>query len=364
MLIKLKKFVLGIIVIFFIIVIAYISYMQINYYRIEDNKKLEVKNNTENVLETGKKYTALTYNVGFGAYSDDYSFFMDKAVMKDGTKVQGKNGTGLSEKSVLRNTKGSMYLSQKSNPDFLLLQEVDTDATRSYKINQKKMFENKFSNYSSVFAINFHAKFLLYPFNDPHGYVNAGILTLSKYKTDEAIRRSYPVDNSFITKFTDLDRCFSVSKYSVKENKQLVIINNHMSAYDEGGKIRAKQLKLLNDVIKKEINDGNYVICGGDFNHSICDTLNSFETEQNPPEGLRELKEQDIVKGAKIIRADNVTEVATARNPSLPYTKGLNFRSVIDGFIVSDNIKATAVNVQNNFKYSDHNPVKLTFILK
>jgi hypothetical protein len=35
----------------------------------------------------------------------------------------------------------------------------------------------------------------------------------------------------------------------------------------------------------------------------------------------------------------------------------------VDGFIVSDNVTATAENINAGFAYSDNNPVKLTFTL-
>ena len=44
------------------------------FYRIPDHTALAVENNREAVLETGHTYTAVTYNVGFGAYGPDYSF--------------------------------------------------------------------------------------------------------------------------------------------------------------------------------------------------------------------------------------------------------------------------------------------------
>lgn len=48
------------------------------YYRIEDNLALEVTNNTKDIMvEFGKEYSIVSWNMGFGAYSDDYSFFMD-----------------------------------------------------------------------------------------------------------------------------------------------------------------------------------------------------------------------------------------------------------------------------------------------
>ena len=52
----------------------------------------------------------------------------------------------------------------------------------------------------------------------------------------------------------------------------------------------------------------------------------------------------------------------------MPYTKDVNYSVVLDGFIVSDNVMVNeVVNVaqENNelFLYSDHNPVKMNFVL-
>ena len=49
---------------------------------------------------------------------------------------------------------------------------------------------------------------------------------------------------------------------------------------------------------------------------------------------------------------------------NMPYTPGVNYTVVIDGFLVSDNVQASAKNIDAGFAYSDHNPVQLTFSLK
>ena len=120
---------------------GYVAYMQAKYYRIEDNLSLETTNNQNSILKTNTDYSALTYNIGFGAYDQDYSFFMDTGTMKDGTPVTGKSSRGNSKESVLKNTNGSTNLIKELSPDFALLQEVDVKATRSYGINQKENIE-------------------------------------------------------------------------------------------------------------------------------------------------------------------------------------------------------------------------------
>lgn len=345
-----------------VLVCGYVVYMQANYYRIEDNKPLEIVNNKNETLKTNTDYSAVTYNIGFGAYDQEYSFFMDRGIMEDGTEVVGKYSRARSKEHALRNTNGSTEIVEKLAPDFALLQEVDVRATRSHKVNQVKKFEEKLPNHSSIFALNFHAPYMMYPFNEPHGSVKSGLLTMSKYKATSAIRRSYPVDKRFLKKFFDLDRCFEVTRYPVDNNKELVLINNHMSAYDEGGVMRSRQLKLLNKTMEDEYKKGNYVIVGGDFNHALGDTANVFKTKQKNQ--VMELKDEDLSEGMKIVDASNNMKVPTCRSADSPYKKGVNYTTVLDGFIVSDNVLASAENVDADFMYSDHNPVKLTFKLK
>lgn len=357
--------VLGVILLTIIIfILAYIAYMQINYYRIEDNLSLKIFNNNNEILKTDSEYRAVTYNIGFGAYDQDYSFFMDTGKMEDNTPVTGKYSRARSKENARKNTDGATKTVKDLSPDFALLQEVDIDATRSYNINQKDSFEKILPNYSSTFALNFHAPYMLYPFKEPHGSVEAGLLTMSKFSVSSAIRRSYPVDNSFFTKFFDLDRCFTITRYPVENEKELVLINNHMSAYDKGGTIRASQLKLLNKTMKDEYEKGNYVIVGGDFNHALGGTVDVFESKQMIPEWVFELDNKDLADGMRIVNASNNKKVPTCRSCDIPYEKGVNYTTVLDGFIVSDNVIATSRNIDEDFMYSDHNPVELSFKLK
>jgi len=362
----LKRFLIilgSLILLLILFVIVYIIYMQVNYYRIADNTALEITNPSEKVLQSGVSYKALTYNIGFGAYNHDFSFFMDSGTMIDGTAVHGTMSRAQSKDIETANTEGALQVTKSQDADFYLMQEVDTKSTRSFKVDQKSIFEQGYPDLSNIYAVNFHSSYLLYPFNEPHGSVLAGLLTMSRYSVSEAIRKSYPVDTSFPTKFFDLDRCFTLIRLPVDNGKELVLINSHMSAYDEGGTIRAQQLKLLNDVMAEEYAKGNYVIVGGDFNHALCDTITAFASQQKVPEWVFPLEEADIAKGLGVVKADNLNDVPTCRSTDMPYVKGVNYSVVIDGFIVSDNVTASTVNVDTDFDYSDHNPVLLTFTL-
>lgn len=362
-----------IIALFALIVGIYVAYVALQYYRIDDNQTLEIENARTEKVRTEQTYSLLSYNLGFGAYSPEYSFFMDTGEMNDGTKVAGIYAKGMNKADVEKNVSGQLAVSKAQNADFYFFQEVDVKAHRSYKINMYERAKAEFAEYSAVYAENFHTANLLYPFNDPIGKTNAGILTLSRYSTERAVRRSFPITESFIDKLFDLDRCFAVHYLPVEgSEKQLALINLHMSAYDEGGTVRAQQLKMLNGVLAEERAKGNYVIAGGDFNHCLIadngfdsdeEALQYFESGQKTPDWVKNsvLHNSELAEGFQIVASLNA---ATCRGADIPYEAGINYSTVIDGFLVSDNVTVVSEQtVDTQYAYSDHNPVLLQFKL-
>lgn len=217
---------------------------------------------------------------------------MDHGELKNVKKTQGHRGT-----AVLNSTNGVIQTMKKQNPDFMFLQEIDTHSTRSHYVNQVKMVENHFQNYDYTFANNFHTAFLAWPLYDPHGSVQSGLLSMSKYKMTSTIRRKYPITSAFISKFTDLDRCFVIMRFPINNGKYLVMINSHMSAYDKGGKMRKAQMKLISNVMEKEYLAGNYVIVGGDFNHALGkDMLTHFDHQEKIPDWVSILDQKCCLK--------------------------------------------------------------------
>lgn len=346
------------------IVLGYLTYIVCQYSRIDDYKsyKEDILNNQEKVLKVNNKYSAVSYNIGFGAYSQEYSFFMDTDVLKDGTKIKGKYSKAISKEEVLKNTNGVINFLKTAYPDFALLQEVDTNSTRSYKVNQYDLIKEKLVEHASVHVSNFHTAYLLYPFNDPHGKSNSGLATYSRYNIEDVTRRKFEVTKNIISKFFDLDRCFTATYIPTDNFNYLVLINVHMSAYDEGGVYRAKQWKQLTEFMQYEYDRGNYVVCGGDFNHDIANSKDLFITDMQAAEWVYQLSNDDLSDNFKFATVKNAP---TCRSASMPYEKGVSYTVIIDGFIVSDNVDVTYVeNVDLEFMYSDHNPVVMDFILK
>lgn len=346
----------AIIALLILIVVGYVIYVFAAYYRIDDNLELKWEERSDKTLSASGEYTALTYNIGFGAYSPDFTFFMDG----------GKESVAKSKDAVLTNVGGAIDLVSSYSPDFMLIQEVDLKATRSYHVNQMELFADKFTDYEYSFAVNYDSPFLMYPIIKPHGKSVAGLNTMSKYSLSESTRRSLPISDGF-SKLFDLDRCYSVNKYEMDNGKSLYVYNVHLSAYGGTPEIREGQINMLFGDMKEKIDAGSYVVCGGDYNHDMTDETQNLGNENATGdfEWAQKFPFDEIPANISFARKYVDKNVPTARNCDIEYIKGTTQVFVLDGFFVSDNIEVKSVeNVDSGFQYSDHNPVVMKFSFK
>ena len=161
-----------------LIVLAYVIYVFAAYYRVEDWQTLSVVHcdaasaaPMEGAPQAGVTYRVSSANVGFGAYSDDYSFFMDG----------GKESRARSRQAVDENMRGEVSLVKDLSPDFALFQEVDIDGTRSHHVDERAYIVRAMDGREGceVFAQNYDSPYLFYPLINPHGANQSGIVTVS-----------------------------------------------------------------------------------------------------------------------------------------------------------------------------------------
>ena len=340
------------------VLIAYIAYVLFTYHRIGDELPLEPEGAGEGVLKIGETYTASTYNLGFGAYGPDFTFFLD-----GGTESRAR-----SLESCMANIRGAARTIADRRPDIALFQEVDLDSTRSFHLNQYDLLREQFPYDDSVMAVNYDSAYLFYPFTQPHGKSLSSIVTLSDVDIRGSVRRSLPVSTGF-SKFLDLDRCYTVTELATDSGKKLYVYNVHLSAYGNDAGVREAQVRMLFGDMEEKIRSGAYVLCGGDFNHDL--TGDSASVLNSPEKAALYTWAQPFPKELLPVDVrfcsgyEGGALLPTARNCDVPYVKGETFVIVIDGFFVSPDVEVVKVeNVQTDFAYSDHNPVLLEFRLK
>ncbi len=335
-------------------VVSYLLYVVCSYYRVEDKLELSVSGDAEEKAAVGQTLTLVTYNIGFGAYSDDYSFFMDGGVYS----------RAYSEDAVMSNTNGSVDAVMTAAPDFVLFQEVDVNGDRSYHVDQTELIANAFGGYDRVFAQNYDSPYFLYPFNQPIGANRSGMMTFSRYNIESAERRSLPIEES-LYKYLDLDRAYSVSIVPTENGRSLVVYNVHLSAYTSDGTISDEQLKMLSADMQAQYEKGNYVIAAGDFNKDLLGDSSEY-FERGGDGEFTWAKPLDTSLLPEGFTCHSGTNAPTCRNADSAYrADGTDFVLSVDGVIVSPNIElVTCETIDNQFKHSDHNPVKAEFVLK
>lgn len=358
-----KRFLRFLLVLFvFILVgaVVYVAYIYFSYSRIEDNKNLEIQTTgsysyfeDDEAINSGRAYNILTYNIGFGAYTDDYSFFMDG----------GKSSWASSEEGLMSNICEIANVINLSGADFILLQEVDLDGTRTYHVNEMELINQFIKGYYLTDAICFDSKFLMYPILEPHGKNTSAQVTYSSFPISSSVRRSLPIADGF-TKVFDYDRCYIKTVIPTAKEKNLVIYNVHLSAYTDDLELKKAQINMLLTDMEEEYKKGNYVICGGDFNQNLRDEDDDGMVPSWAGRFPREMLPKGFSMAIDYADAEYISH-NTCRNADEPYNPDTTFSVTADGFIVSNNVR---VNFYNNtdwgYRFSDHDPVLMQFFLK
>lgn len=336
---------------------AYVAYVFISYHRIGDQPLTPVQTpDTAPSLSAGEAYTLVSWNIGFGAYEEDYGFFMDG----------GTESRAWSKERLTANMDAIAGYLKQQDADFYLLQEVDTDATRSYHVDEREPLYAALFDKSSVFCQNYDSPYLLYPLTKPHGASQSGLLTFAPVNIAAANRVELPVEGGFM-KLLDLDRCYSVSRIPAEGGKELVLYDLHLSAYTSDGTIATEQLKLLLADMQAEYDAGNWCVAGGDFNKDLLGDSSAYfgaaEQEyswaQPIPEGVFDSYDVQLVAPL-----DENDPVPSCRNADGPYHDG-QYVLTVDGFLVTPNVAVdSAAVLDTGFAYSDHNPVQMTFTLQ
>ena len=302
----------------------------------------------------GTSLKIVSWNCGYGALGDNADFFMD-----GGSSVYTAD-----RERVSSNLNGIRRKLASLNPDLLILQEVDINSSRSYGMDERETLRNALPDAHEAFAYNFNVLFVPYPM-PPIGHVESGLYTLSRAPARSDERISLPVPFSWPVRLFNLKRFLLVSRYPLKgSDKELVLINLHLEAYDSGEGKEA-QTKQLVSFMQSEYKKGNYVIAGGDFNQRFTNIDQSaypvYKNMWQPG-----VIDADVFGDHFSLLMDN--RVPTCRSLDRAYA-GSNpdvFQFyMIDGFIVSDNIKVESVEtLDEGFVCSDHNPVSMTFLLE
>ncbi len=179
---------------------------------------------------------------------------------------------------------------------------------------------------------------------------------------DKSERIALPGISDFPKKIFYLERCLLMQRYKLPSGKELIVINTHYEAYDDGS-VKKQQMELTRKLVEEEYAKGNYVVIGGDWNIAPPDfNVHTFEKEKEDDPLYLMNNDKSFMPGWTY--AFDPT-IATNRKNKTAFDPAKTFTTVIDYYLLSPNIETVEVKGQDmGFAYSDHQPVKLTVRLK
>jgi endonuclease/exonuclease/phosphatase family metal-dependent hydrolase len=275
--------------------------------------------------------TLLTWNIGYAGLGKESDFFYD-----GGTTVR------MSRDISMKNLEGIIRtLSSLDTVDIILLQEVDTLAKRSWWTNQFEAITVALGRYSAAFTLNYNVDFVPVPYLEPMGRVMGGLASFMRFTDSGAFRYQFPSSFGWPERIYFLDRCFLEQRIPLAEGRELVIINTHNSAFDDGS-LKAAEMSYLRTHLIREFERGNSVIVGSDWNQGV------------PGSGFQEVQDP-FIEGWKWAYD---TTYPTNRELKAAFEKNTTATFNIDFFLISPDLIVEHIEVLNlDFEHSDHQPV-------
>jgi len=294
------------------------------------------------------------WNLGYGGLGAESDFFYESSSLVSGGKM-----IRAPRPLVNKNIDGMEQFMRQTQADFFLFQEVDRASRRSYFADILDSVRQQRPDFYAGYATNYRVQRVPVPILEPwraYGAVESGLATLARYQPVSSTRYQLPGHFSWPTRIFSLDRCAAVHRFKTSASgKELVVINVHNSAYDDGS-LKQQQMDFLRDLFLREYEKGNYVIAGGDWNQ--CPPYFQFDgfmpgqsgsyQQENIPDDFLPAQWQWIYDPTQ----------PTNRKVSEPFVPGETFVTLIDFFLVSPNIQVLTVKaLPQGFAFSDHQPV-------
>jgi endonuclease/exonuclease/phosphatase family metal-dependent hydrolase len=333
---------------------GFLAYLSITEYRPEPIEQTVTTGTAARVPINGTPMTIVSWNIGYGSLDASVDFFMDG----------GKMTRPVTDANVKENMQGIRDFIGRTDADIVLLQEVDLASYRSYYVDETAFLAETWHG-ATWFAPNFQTAFVPIPLPRPLGRVSSGLFTMSVFTAKESLRMSLPSPFKWPVRLANLKRCILVERLPVSDSdKELILVNLHLEAYSTEEE-RDAQLRVLLEVLKAEYAKGNYCIAGGDFNQNFPGADENMFRLKNVKHFTPGRLSQDMLPEGWRFVAD--VEIPSSRLLNEPYSGEWETTQLyaIDGFVLSPNVEVQSIQTVNyEFRYSDHNPVILTAILK
>lgn len=296
----------------------------------------------------GPRINVLTWNVGYGALGKDADFVVD----------QGKYFRALPKAQIQTAAHAMAQTLAQSTCDIYCLQETAKPCFTTRRVDVRGILNAALPSYRRVFWTDLRSRFF-----PPFVRFRHGMSTYMAKQCDGFEVIDLPRGETIFFGILKKHYAGLVTRSRIDgSDRDWVIVNLHLPVFGVGVGVRSAQWARVFEVAQAEFAQGNHVVLAGDWNTLLCATDFPHQTDPSFLSWVASLPPDSVPAGWQIVTDPTV---ATVRSLHEPYREGHTFTGIIDGYIVSPNVRAVSVKTHDlGFEHSDHNPVEAVFAVK
>lgn len=285
----------------------------------------------------------VTWNIGYGSLGAGADFVADG----------GQNVRALGRRSITSAVDAIGETLGRQDADLVLLQEMAAASFMTRGVDVKAGVLRALNRYRVAFWEDFSTTMVPPPFN-----LSNGLMTLACVAGAECTAQPLPQEPGFRLGVLKKQYGALVTRIPVEDGREWVIMNIHLAAFDDGGQVRSRQVSALLELAQAAYRSGAHVVIGGDWNLRLVDTAFPHGTEERHLWWIHDFPHETVPDGWAFGLDPSVPSVRTLHRP---YEAGVNYVTVIDGFLVSPNVIVERAETLNlGFLHTDHHPVLAT----
>jgi endonuclease/exonuclease/phosphatase family metal-dependent hydrolase len=306
--------------------------------------RLDVAENGRSLPPVGEALTVTVWNVGYAGLGRESDF------VADGGRMLRPPSKAATEANLAAIT---AFLAAEP-ADIVLLQEAARPGLLTRGIDVLGGIETALEGRWRAFSPDIATRFTPRPLA-----IRQGLAAFARGAPASIVLHPLPEDGSKIAGLVTRRYHVQALRLDGAEGApDWTVINLHLSAFDEGGHARRAQVEALMAFASEEAAAGRLVVMGGDWNMRLNDAAFPHATEERHLFWVHDFP-SDLLPAGFTVAAD--PRAPTVRTNHQPYEPGVNYTTVIDGFITGPGVTAEVETVDLGFANSDHNPVRGVF---
>lgn len=287
----------------------------------------------------------MVWNIGYSGLGEGSDFQADGGQM---LRPPGRE-------AVEKNLAGIQAVLREEVPDIVLMQELAAPGFLTHNVDILSGVQDALPGYGMVFSSDIRTRLLPGPLSLRHG-----LGTFTKVAAEPAKLVRLTEEPGPIMGFLQRRYHVQVTELDVS-GAPWVILNVHLSAFDEGAGTRMQQVREVLDLAQSHYQQGKGVVLGGDWNMRLAATDFPYESDEGALFWVHDFPREALRPGWQIVIDP---AIPTTRTNEQPYKRGINYTTIIDGFIVSPNVTVEDVRgLDLGFAITDHQPVVARFSL-